>query len=163
MCQTFWNHIKTQLLVILEDQVRQTCWFILYSVGANFWLIDRTSIYIWLFTVHLWCLNLFLILPIKHNEEGNEIHKELSKIIPHFIKNCLHVKYLQDDFVMYNYKVIVLKLGLIPNINGSTIPIDCFQNNRYVINFIYNDMIFKFEAFTKNKIDTLYLTEIIIA
>ena len=64
---------------------------------------------------------------------------------------------------MYNYKVIVLKLGLIPNINGSTIPIDCFQNNRYVINFIYNDMIFKFEAFTKNKIDTLYLTEIIIA
>ena len=39
---------------------------------------------------------------------------------------------------------------------------DFCQNDQYVINFTFDGIILKFEAFTKNKLDTLYLTEIMI-
>ena len=49
------------------------------------------------------------ILPIKHNEEGKYVHNEIFENIPHFIKNCLHVSFLQDGFSMYNNKVLIHK------------------------------------------------------
>ena len=42
------------------------------------------------------------------------------------------------------------------------IPVDFCQKKRIVIDFTTDEMISKFEVFTKNKIDTLYLTEIMI-
>ena len=42
------------------------------------------------------------------------------------------------------------------------IPQDFFQKKKYVINFNYDDIKYKFEDFKKNKIDTLYLTGSII-
>ena len=38
--------------------------------------------------------------PIKNNEEGKYGHNEMFNNIPHFIKNFLHVYFLQDGFVM---------------------------------------------------------------
>ena len=52
-----------------------------------------------------------------------------SKNIPHFIKNRLHVDCLQGGFVMYNDKVILLKIELIPPITDSMIPVDFCQNS----------------------------------
>ena len=39
--------------------------------------------------------------PIKHNEEGKDIHNEIFNNIPHFIKNRMHVDFLQYRFVLY--------------------------------------------------------------
>ena len=38
------------------------------------------------------------------------------------------------------------------------IPVDICQKKKYVINFITDGMRSKFEVFTKNKINELYLT-----
>ena len=45
---------------------------------------------------------------------------------------------------MYDDKGIIKKQEVITPITNSIIPEDCFQNNRYVINFTSNDMISKF-------------------
>ena len=63
---------------------------------------------------------------------------------------------------MYNYNVLICKLGLTAPIPGSIIPVDCFQKNFYVTIFTSNDMISKFEAFTYHKLDAYYLTESMI-
>ena len=60
---------------------------------------------------------------------------------------------------MYNGKVLIWKLETIIPIPDSIILVDCFQNNKHVINFISNDMTSKFEAFINHKPDTLYITE----
>ena len=39
------------------------------------------------------------VLTIKISEEGKNIHNEILNNIPHIIKNCLHVNFLQDDFL----------------------------------------------------------------
>ena len=44
--------------------------------------------------------------PIKHNEEGGNIHNEIFNDIPYSIKNRLHANCLQDGFVIYNGKLI---------------------------------------------------------
>ena len=41
------------------------------------------------------------------------------------------------------------------------IPKHCSHKNPYIINYASDDIISKFEAFTKNKVDTIYLIEII--
>ena len=43
--------------------------------------------------------------------------------------------------------------------NYSVIPVNLCKNNKYVIKFTTDEMISNFELFTKNKMDTLYLTE----
>ena len=48
---------------------------------------------------------------------------------------------------------------MIPPINDSMIPKYICQNTQYVINFTSDDMIYKFEDFTKNKLYTLYTTK----
>ena len=80
--------------------------------------------------------------------------------MPHFIKKCLNVDCFQDSFVVYNYKVLILKWEAIPPITDLIILF--FGNkNKYVINFTTHDMRSKFEVFSNNKIDTLYLNVII--
>ena len=59
--------------------------------------------------------------PIKHNDEGKDIHNEMFNNIQHFIKNPLHVDCIQDD------KVILHKRELIPNIPDSMIPVDFYK------------------------------------
>ena len=53
---------------------------------------------------------------------------------------------------MYNDKLLIWKLEFIPIIPDYMILYDFFQKNQYVINFTSDDMISKFEAFTKKKI-----------
>ena len=60
---------------------------------------------------------------------------------------------------MYNDKVPIWKQEVIPPIPDSIIPVNCYQNNYHVINFTPDDMRSKFEAFSKKKMDALYLTE----
>ena len=50
---------------------------------------------------------------------------------------------------MYNDKVVICKLEIIPPVNYYTIPVDLFQMNYHVINFTTDDMISKFEVFPK--------------
>ena len=64
-------------------------------------------------------------IPIKHNEEVKEVHNEIFINIPHFIKICLCVNYLQYGFVMYNDKVLIHKQEVVPHINYSMIPLNC--------------------------------------
>ena len=61
---------------------------------------------------------------------------------------------------MYNDKVLVCKQEVITSIPGSIIPVDLCQSNEPVINFTTGDMRYKFEVFTKNKMNALYLNEI---
>ena len=60
---------------------------------------------------------------------------------------------------MYNDKVIINKGELITPTHNSMIPVDCFQKKDNVINFTNDNMRSNFEAFSKNKMDSLYLTE----
>ena len=80
--------------------------------------------------------------------------------MPHLIKKCLNINCFQDSFVVYNYKVLVLKWEAIPHITDHIIPF-FFNKNKYVINFTTHDMRSKFEVFSNNKIDILYLNVII--
>ena len=59
---------------------------------------------------------------------------------------------------MYNDKLIVFKQEVIPTITNSIILVDFYQNIDNVINFTTDDIISKFEAFSNNKMDALYLT-----
>ena len=77
----------------------------------------------------------------------------------YLIKKYLHVNYLQDNCFVYNGRLLVRKWEVIIPITDYIIPEGFCQNNQYVINFNTDDMISKFEAFTKNNLDTLYLTE----
>ena len=81
--------------------------------------------------------------------------------MPHFIKKCLNINCFQDSFVVYNYKVLIQKLEAIPPITDHTILFFCCKKNKYVFNFTTHDMRSKFEVFSNNKIDTLYLNVII--
>ena len=76
------------------------------------------------------CLVFFLI---KHNEEVKDIYNEIFNNIPHFIKNHLPVDCLQDVFVMYNNKVKLCKIEVIPVIHDSVIPVDCCKKNPSLI------------------------------
>ena len=60
---------------------------------------------------------------------------------------------------MYKDKVIVRKREFIPTITDSMIPVDFCQKNKPIINFTPDDMTSKFELFSKNKINTIYITE----
>ena len=99
------------------------------------------------------------LYPFK-NEKGKHIHNEIFNNIPHFIKSCLHFNYLQDDFFMYNDKVLIIKRESITYIADSMIPLYFCQNNEPVFNFTTDDMRSKLEEFSKNRMDALYLTEI---
>ena len=79
--------------------------------------------------------------------------------MPYFIKNCLNVNCFQDGFVMYNHKVIIRKREAITTIPYYMILVYCCKKNKYVINFTTDDMTSKFELFSNNKMDTLYLNE----
>ena len=61
---------------------------------------------------------------------------------------------------MYNDRLLICKLDVILPIPDSMMPIDCCKNNDNVINFTTDDIISRFEAFSKNKVDALYLTKI---
>ena len=60
---------------------------------------------------------------------------------------------------MYNDEVPIWKQDVIPPIPDSMIPVDFSQNNYHVIIFTPDDIRSKFESFSKNKSDALYLTE----
>ena len=61
---------------------------------------------------------------------------------------------------MHNDKALIRKQEFICDITYSTIPLDFFQRNKFIINFTTDDMVSKFEAFTNYKIYTFDLTEI---
>ena len=82
-------------------------------------------------------------VPIKHNEKGNDIHKEEFKKIPHFIKNHHRVNCIHDGSVLYNDNLLIQKWEVIAPIPDSMIPVD-FQNKKYVINLTTDDMVSKF-------------------
>ena len=81
--------------------------------------------------------------------------------MPHLIKNCLNVNCFQDGFVMYNYKVLIRKWEAITPIPYHMILVYCCKKNKYVVNFTTDDTESKFEVFSNNKMDKLYLNEII--
>ena len=60
---------------------------------------------------------------------------------------------------MYHANVLIFKREVFTPITDYNIPVDCCQNNQYIINFTTDDNISKFEAYTNYKPDTLYLTE----
>ena len=62
---------------------------------------------------------------------------------------------------IYNYKVLILKQEVVTPIHYSMILVDLYKNNDHVINFTTYDMRSNFEAFSKNKIDVLYINGII--
>ena len=79
----------------------------------------------------LYCLRLMYkyyshleFLLIKHNKGEIYIHNEIFNNINHFIKNCLHVDYLQYGFVVYKKKVTVPKIEVIRPKRYSMIPMD---------------------------------------
>ena len=59
--------------------------------------------------------------------------------ITNFIKKYFHVNCLQDYVVMYNAKLIILELEVIPPIPDAMIPVDFCQNIEPE-NFTTNDM-----------------------
>ena len=59
---------------------------------------------------------------------------------------------------MYNDEVLIHRLEAIPRIHGSMFLVDLCQNNESVVNFTTDDMTSKFEAFSNNNIDALYIT-----
>ena len=61
---------------------------------------------------------------IKQNEEGKYIHNEIFKNIPHFIKNHIHVDFIQDGFVKYRDRLLIQKIEVITPVPGSMIPVD---------------------------------------
>ena len=61
---------------------------------------------------------------------------------------------------MYKNKIIIHKREVIPPITASIIPVNLCQNNPPTINFTTDEMTFKFELFSKNRINNIYLTEI---
>ena len=70
------------------------------------------------------------------------------------IQNYLHFNCLHNGFVIYNDSLIACKRNVITTITDSIIPVDFCQINQYVINFSYDEMISKAEAFAKQ---TLYI------
>ena len=54
------------------------------------------------------------------------------------------MNFLQDYFVIYNYKLIIRKREVINPIPDSMIPVDLCQNNEPVINFTTDDTRSKF-------------------
>ena len=85
-------------------------------------------------------------IPIKYSVEGREFHNKKLKLLPHFIKNCLHVNCLQGVFKMYNDKVLICKRYAITHITDSMITVDLFKRNDPVINFATYDMVSNFEV-----------------
>ena len=61
---------------------------------------------------------------------------------------------------MYNDKCACSQKEVTTPPPDSIITEDFFQKNRYVINFTYDEIISKFEVFTKNTLDKLYQTKI---
>ena len=65
-----------------------------------------------------------------NTQQGREnIHHEIFNNIPHFIKNRLHVNFIQDGFVMYENKVIIRKRKTMSPIPDYMIPLYCCQKN----------------------------------
>ena len=60
---------------------------------------------------------------------------------------------------MYNDKLIICKEYIITPIENSITSVYFYQNNEPVSNFTTDDMISEFEAFSKNRMDALYLNE----
>ena len=63
---------------------------------------------------------------------------------------------------MYNDNVLICKQELIINIYDSMIPVGCCQKNKYLIPCTTDDIVSKSDFFLNKKLDTLYLTEIMI-
>ena len=61
---------------------------------------------------------------------------------------------------MYKNKVKLCTRESIPLIPDYMIPVDCCKKNASIINFTTDDMISKFELFPKNKMNNIYLAEI---
>ena len=60
---------------------------------------------------------------------------------------------------MYNDKVFICKLEVVPLIPDSMVPVHFCQKNKPVVNFTTEVITYNFEAFSKNKMDALYPTE----
>ena len=95
-------------------------------------------------------------------QQGRKIYSwwNIQNFTP-FHHNRLRFNCLIDGYVVYNDKVPIWKQEVIPPIFDYMIPVNWSQNNDHVINFTPDDMRSNFESFSKNKMDALYLTEII--
>ena len=65
---------------------------------------------------------------LRKNEEGKDTQNGIFNNIPYFIKNRHRVNCNQDCFVMYNDKLLIRKIEVIPPILDSMIPVDCCKN-----------------------------------
>ena len=106
----------------------------------------------------------YSVIPVDYFQNNTSIihftTDEIFNNIPHFIKKKhLHFDWLQDGFVMYKNKLILGKRKVIPPIPDSMIPVDYCQHNTSIIHFTNDDITSKFEFFSKNKNNNLYLTE----
>ena len=59
---------------------------------------------------------------------------------------------------MYNNKSIIIKLEVTLPITEHMIPVDCCKN-KSVIKFFTDNMTSKFEVFSRNNMDALYMKE----
>ena len=114
-------------------------------------------------SVFLYCYTMIYLyyshlgfFPLKHNNKGNDIHKE------YFKNTILHLKLPSCQFsskwfccvkCSHNYSVTRCH-------NSNTdyiIIVDCAKN-KCVIKFTIDGMVYTFESYTDQKQDTLYIT-----
>ena len=82
---------------------------------------------------------------------SKNIHNKIFNNIPQFIKNCIHINFLQYGFFMCNDKVLFHKQYVIPPIPYSMIPMDFRQRNKHVINLTTDVIRSKFGFFQRIK------------
>ena len=106
------KNLKPYVSDILESY-KDTRVVILGNTGTVYFLLQivqcRSACAVdddnWSLPVVLYCSEIMYkyyshigFLLIKHDEEGNDIDKELFNSIPHFTKNSLHVNCIHDFF-----------------------------------------------------------------
>ena len=59
---------------------------------------------------------------------------------------------------MYKFSILSRKCEVITPFYYSMIPVDCFENYKYLINSTSDDMVAIYEDCAYNKFNTIYLT-----
>ena len=100
-----------------------------------------------------------IFVPIKENNEGTDIIVKTSTI--YHISSKIVFKLISFTAVfVYNHNVIIFKQEFIPPNPEHIIPLNCCQNN--LINFNIDEIVSQSKLFENNKLNTFYLTEIMI-
>ena len=126
-------------------------------------LLENTGIYLWFFIVQAWGTNNILVLFFfNQTQRGRKkIHNEIFNNIAHYmILNVFVSNFFKMIIVLYNYKIIICKKRIYSFYIWDYDPIGLQWRNRHIFYFTTEDMKYKFETFSKNKINAIDLTEI---